>query len=280
MSLLALAQTTTTSDVDHNLAQALDMVEQAAAAGASLLAFPEVFLFIGDRKTRLALAETIDPGPAAAGGGPLLGRFREAAAARGMHILLGSMYEKVPGNPERAYNTSVLLGPDGSVLARYRKINLFAVNLGELSIQESEVIMPGENLPPVVPTPLGRVGLTVCFDLRFPALFQHLARQGAEVIFVPSNFTAATGKAHWEVLLRARAVETQCWVAAPAQTGRHNPQYSSWGHTALVDPWGNITALAPEEPGLVYGEIDLEYLRRIRRELPLGLTAENSRRDG
>jgi predicted amidohydrolase len=260
-SRIALAQMTSTEDIQANLAEALRMVDEAAAAGVQLVAFPEVFLFLGGRQGKLENATQVE--------GPVVARFREAAARHGMMILLGSIHERMPDREDKVYNTSILIDASGEVLATYRKLKLFDVELPNLTIRESDTIEPGDALPPVVDTPIGKVGLTICFDLRFPDLYQHLRRKGAEVVFAPSNFTAPTGAVHWETLLRARALETQVYLAAPAQWGKHNPKFSSWGHTALVDPWGAICSLAPDRTGLTYGEIDLEYLRKVRRELPM-----------
>jgi predicted amidohydrolase len=263
MSRLALVQTTSTDDFDANLKTALDWVEKAAAAGVDLVAFPEVFLFIGGAKGKLANAVTLD--------GPVVSRFRDAARRHRLWILLGSVHERLPDRADKVANTSVLIAADGEIAGSYRKLKLFDVDLPHLTIRESDTIVPGDALPPVIETPIGRVGLTICFDLRFPDLYQHLRRKGAQLIMVPSNFTAPTGAAHWEPLLRARAVENQVYVAAPAQVGQHNPKFASYGHSALVDPWGIVSAQAPDRPGMIIGEIDLAYLDKVRQELPLGL---------
>jgi predicted amidohydrolase len=263
MTKLALAQMTSTSDFHGNLVVAERFVAEAAANGAHLLAFPEVFLYIGGRKGKLELAESLD--------GAIVSRFRDAAAKHSMMILLGSIHERIPDDPSRVYNTSVLLAADGEVLASYRKLKLFDLKLPELEIMESATIAPGDAEPPVVATPVGKVGLTICFDLRFSDLYLGLRRRGAELVLIPSNFTAPTGAAHWEPLLRARAIEGQFYVAAPAQCGEHNPKYISHGHSMLVDPWGQVTALASPGPGLVYGEIDLPYVRTVQAELPMGI---------
>lgn len=261
MTKIALAQTTSTDDFDANLAIAEAMVEEAAGNGAALLAFPEVFLYLGGYKGKLKIAESLD--------GATVSRFREAAARHGMMLLLGSLHEINPDDPARVYNTSVLIGADGAMLASYRKLRLFDVELPTLKIKESDSIAPGEAPPPVVDTPIGRLGLTICFDLRFSDLYLDLRRRGAEIVFIPSNFTAPTGAAHWEVMLRARAVEGQFFVVAPAQTGKHNPKYTSFGHSMVVDPWGRILATAPPGTGLVYGDINLAYLEQVRAELPM-----------
>ena len=258
---IALAQTTSTDDMPANLAAAEAMVAEAAAEGAALLAFPEVFLYVGGRQGKLEIAESLD--------GPLVGRFRELAARHRMAILLGSIHERITGNTEKVCNTSLLVGSDGELLAHYRKLKLFDVDLPGLRIKESDTIVAGDQPPPVVDTRLGRIGLSICFDLRFPAIYTHLRTAGAELVFVPSNFTFATGAAHWEVLLRARAIENQLYVAAPAQFGRHNDRYTSYGHSCVVDPWGSVVCLAPERTGLSYAVIDRDRLHEVRRNLPM-----------
>ena len=263
MSRIAMVQTTTTDDFNANLATALQRVDEAAKLGVDMVAFPEVFLFIGGRQGKLANAVTLD--------GEVVAKFSAAAKRNKVWVLLGSVHERIPGRDDKVFNTSVLLDSQGRMAGCYRKMKLFDVDLPHLTIKESDTIVPGDALPPVIDTPVGRVGLTICFDLRFPDLYQHLRRKGAQVVFVPSNFTYPTGAAHWETLLRARAIENQMYIAAPAQQGQHNPKFTSFGHTSLVDPWGAVTALAPERPGIVVGEISLDYLEKVRRELPMGV---------
>lgn len=265
MSRVALVQTTSTDDFQANLATALKRVEEAAALGVDLVAFPEVFLFIGGAKGKLENAQTLD--------GAAVQQFRGLAAKHKLWILLGSIHERLAGREDKVSNTSVLINDKGEIAGTYRKMKLFDVELPHLRLKESDTIVPGDALPPVVETPLGMAGLTICFDVRFPDLYQHARRKGAQVIFVPSNFTHPTGAAHWETLLKARAIENQVYIAAPAQWGQHNPKFASWGHTALVDPWGTITALAPDRPGITVGEIDLDFLDKVRRELPMGVAA-------
>lgn len=238
------------------------MVADAAASGVDLIAFPEVFLYIGGRAGKLRHAQDLD--------GDVIKRFRDQALHHHTMILLGSLHERIANNADKVHNTAVLIGSNGEILTSYRKLKLFDVELPEVRLRESDTVEPGDAMPPVVDTPIGRIGLTICFDLRFPHLYQRLRAEGAEIIFVPSNFTAATGAAHWDVLLRARAIENQVYIAAPAQYGQHNPKYRSHGHSALVNPWGMVTALAPNKPGLTFGDVDLDYLRQVRRELPLG----------
>ncbi|MDH3317264.1 MAG: carbon-nitrogen hydrolase family protein, partial [Gammaproteobacteria bacterium] len=207
------------------------------------------------------IAETLD--------GPTVGRFRDAARRHRMMILLGSIHERSEAESDRVYNTSVLIDRDGEIAGVYRKLKLFDVDLPHLRIRESETIIPGSDPPPVVSTDIGRIGLTICFDLRFPDLYLDLRARGAEIVFVPSNFTAPTGEAHWSVLLRARAIENQFYVAAPAQAGQHNRKYRSYGHTLLVDPWGRVLLEANDAVGLSLVDTDPETLVRVRRELPM-----------
>ena len=263
---IALVQTTSTDDFAANAARAEFLLERAAGDGARLVAFPEVVFLMAGRARKLECAEALD--------GPTVSRFRELAAAHRIMVLIGSMHERIEGDGARVHNTSVLIGADGVLLAVYRKRKLFDLDLPELRIRESDAIRPGEDPPPVVETPIGRIGLTICFDLRFSELYAGLAGRGAELIFVPSNFTVPTGAAHWEVLLRARAIETQCYVAAPAQWGRHTPRYTSYGHSMMVDPWGRVTACLPEGNGLIHAPLDLALLRKVRRELPMGRGVE------
>ncbi|MCB1741264.1 MAG: carbon-nitrogen hydrolase family protein [Gammaproteobacteria bacterium] len=262
MTRIALAQTNSTDDFDHNLSVALKLVQEAAAAGAALLAFPEVFLLIGSKQKKLEHALTLDD--------PIVLRFQELAVRHGIFILLGSVHERIAGNAERVHNTSVLLDDRGEQIAVYRKQKLFDVDLETVSIKESDSIVPGAAPCPVVQTRLGRIGLSICFDLRFPELYRALRRQDAEIVFAPSNFSAPTGRAHWETLLRARAIENQFYMVAPAQVGEHNGQFQSHGHSMLVDAWGSVISVHPGGPGLSYGELDLDSLYKVRRELPVG----------
>lgn len=262
MARIALAQMTSGEDFSRNLSFAENLIPQAARGGADLLAFPEVFLYLGPRAGKLAVAETLD--------GPTVGRFCAAARKHHMLILLGSIHERSESETSRVYNTSVLIHRDGGIAAVYRKTKLFDVELPGLRIKESETIIPGSEQPPVVSTDIGVIGLTICFDLRFPEIYRSLRARGAEIVFVPSNFTAPTGEAHWSVLLRARAIENQFYVAAPAQAGQHSPSYRSFGHSLLVDPWGRVLLDAGETPGLSISDTDPEVLTRVRRELPMG----------
>jgi predicted amidohydrolase len=260
--LAAVVQMTSTSDEAGNWESARALVESAAARGAQLVATPENTNYLGPHAEKVRRAEALD--------GPTCGRFADLARRLGIHLLLGS-FNEAAGDQARCANTSVLFAPDGAVLATYRKIHLFDVDASdELRFVESATVVPGEETV-VVETPLCRLGLSICYDLRFPELYRRLAAAGAEVLAVPSAFTLTTGKDHWEPLLRARAIENQCYVLAPAQHGRHDDGglRESWGHAMIVDPWGQVVACASDGPGVALAEIDLERLERVRRAMPV-----------
>jgi predicted amidohydrolase len=192
-----------------------------------------------------------------------------AAVAREARVYLcaGSFLEAVPGEP-RAYNTSCVFDPTGHLLARYRKLHLFDVDLpGRVSVRESDTRAPGSDLVTVA-TPLGTLGLSICYDVRFPELYRGLAARGADILLVPSAFTFFTGAAHWQVLCRARAVENQCYVIAPDQAGTSPHGFPDYGESLIVDPWGRVVARAGDGEAVVTAEIDRAYLARVRRELP------------
>ena len=182
-----------------------------------------------------------------------------------MWVLGGSILEASGG---RVYNTSLLFDRSGEQVARYRKIHLFDVDLPGVSpVRESDTYAPGDEIV-TTETEFGRVGLSICYDLRFPELYRSMMARGARVLFVPANFQHSTGSAHWEVLLRARAIENQAYVLAPAQGGRHTDQRVTYGHALVVDPWGLVVARASEGEGLALAEVDPELLARVRRNLP------------
>ena len=257
--LLGAVQMTSTADRARNLDTALRLVGEAADLGARLVGLPENFAYMGPEEERVAGAETLE--------GPTLGALRELARRRGIWILAGSISEKV-NDPRKTANTSVLVADDGAVAAAYRKIHLFDVNIPDgARYAESEGVVPGDKVV-LAPTPLGRVGLTVCYDLRFPELYRKLAELGAEVISIPAAFTLFTGKDHWEVLLRARAIENLAYVVAPAQVGRHSQNRQTFGNAMIVDPWGVVLARCPDGEGVCVAPFRRERLERVRQELP------------
>ncbi|MEQ1565004.1 MAG: carbon-nitrogen hydrolase family protein [Myxococcota bacterium] len=266
MFLAAAVQLQGSSDADQNLDTAERLIRRAAGYGARLVATPENTDFLGPHDQKVRRAEAID--------GPLTERFGKLAAELGIHLLLGSFAERAPTDPTRCHNTSVLFGPDGARLAVYRKIHLFDVDVGaEVSFRESATVVPGAEVVTASTTLDGqpRIGLSICYDLRFPELYRALRDAGAQILTLPSAFTLATGKDHWEALVRARAIETQCWVIAPGQWGRHDDGglRQSWGHSMIVDPWGHVVGMASDGAGLALAEIDLDRVERVRRSIPV-----------
>jgi deaminated glutathione amidase len=256
---VAAVQLTSTADRERNLATADRLTRQAAAAGAELVVLPEKWSVLGTPKETAAGAEPFD--------GPALTWAREAARELGIELVAGSIAERVPGR-EKGSNTSAHIGPDGEVRAVYRKIHMFDVEVGGRTYRESEHEQGGDDVV-VSHTDAGvGLGLTVCYDLRFPELYRILAIRGARVIAVPAAFTLATTRDHWEVLLRARAIEDQAFIVAANQVGEHAEGYRSGGRSMIVDPWGVVLAQAPDTETFVTAELDLERQAEIRRTLP------------
>jgi len=243
-----------------NLSAAARAVHEARRAGAELVVLPEMFSWRGPPAEEANRAESI-PGPTS--------RWAcELSAREGVYLVAGSMLEK-SSDPRRCFNTSILTGPGGNTMAVYRKIHLFDVDLpGRVTIRESRSRCAGDRVV-CADTPLGRIGLAICYDLRFPELFRSLADHGAEIVAVPSAFTAPTGKAHWETLLRARAVENQCYLAAADQFGPTEYGFADYGHSMLVDPWGEVLAQAGNDHAtVVTARFEAKRLDRVRSELP------------
>jgi deaminated glutathione amidase len=253
----AVVQLNSTGEKARNLEAAERLVRAAAADGAELVALPEKWNLLAGGDELVAGAETLD--------GPSLSAARSWARDLGIHLLAGSFSEQGPG--EKAFNTSVLIDANGEDLAVYRKIHMFDVEAGGVTYRESTHEEPGEE---IVTAALGEisVGLSVCYDLRFPELFRILAVRGAQVLTVPSAFTLATGRDHWEVLLRARAIENQAFVLAPNQFGAAPPHFDSNGRSAIVDPWGVMLATAPDEECTVAAELDFAAQEGVREALP------------
>jgi deaminated glutathione amidase len=256
----AVVQLNSTGEKPRNLEAAERLVRAAVADGAELVALPEKWNLLAGGEEIARGAEPLD--------GPSLTAARSWARELGIHLLAGSIAERgADASSGRAFNTSVLIGPHGEDLATYRKIHMFDVEAGGVAYRESEHEQPGEEI--VLASVDGvELGLTVCYDLRFPELYRILTLRGARLIAVPSAFTAATGRDHWEVLLRARAIENQTFVLAPNQVGEAPPHYSSHGHSAIVDPWGTVLAIAPDEECFLAAELDLAELERVRGALP------------
>jgi predicted amidohydrolase len=254
----AAVQLNSTDDQGRNLEVAEKLVRDAAADGAELVALPEKWTFLGPPE---GIAEAAEPLS-----GPSITAAATWASELGIHLLAGSFPERLPDH-EKPFNTSVMLGPDGEIGGVYRKIHMFDVDVGGVSYRESEAEDPGDE---VVVTSAGGVpvGMTVCYDLRFPELYRILALRNARVITVPAAFTEPTGRDHWEVLLRARAIENQVFVLAPNQIGEAPPHYKSYGHTMIVDPWGRVLAQAPDGVGFVSADLDFDAQDEMRANLP------------
>ncbi|HWN72960.1 MAG TPA: carbon-nitrogen hydrolase family protein [Solirubrobacterales bacterium] len=255
---VAAVQLNSNGDKARNLSAAERLVRQAAADGAEFVALPEKWNLLAGGEELVAGAEPLD--------GPSLGAARGWARELGVHLLAGSISER-GADGEKTSNTSVLIGPAGEDVAVYRKIHMFDVDAGGVSYRESEHERPGTE-PVTASVADLTLGMTVCYDLRFPELFRILALRGARVIAVPSAFTLATGRDHWEVLLRARAIEDQVFVVAPNQHGEAPPHYSSFGHSMIVDPWGVVLATAPGGEGFAAADLDLAEQDRVRESLP------------
>ena len=259
----AAVQLNSTEDKDRNLATADRLTRAAAGDGATLVVLPEKFNVLGTREHHLAGAESLD--------GPTIAWARTAARELEIDLVAGSIVER-RGDREKLANTSVHVGPDAELRAVYRKIHMFDVVVGGVEYRESASEEPGEEivLSEVADPEEGTVplGMTVCYDLRFPELFRILAVRGARVITVPSAFTKITGRAHWEVLVRARAIENQAFLVAADQIGPHPPDKESFGGSMIVDPWGEVLARAPDEDCFVAADLDLARQAEIREQLP------------
>ena len=257
---IAAVQMVSTPDVARNLDAAAGLIDQAAAAGAELVALPEYFCLLGRRDTdKLALAEDDGAGP--------IQRMLAASARRAGVWVVGGTLPMRTADPQRVRNSCCVYAPDGGRVARYDKIHLFAYDNGRERYDEGRVLEAGDT--PVAFDAAGlRVGLSVCYDVRFPELYRALTRPPCDLLCVPSSFTYTTGQAHWEVLLRARAIENQCYVIAPAQGGVHENGRRTWGHSMIVDPWGEVVALRAAGAGVVMAEIDRARIAALRAQLP------------
>ena len=263
MAIIAAIQINGTSDIERNLGTTERLVREAARCGATFVATPESTTYLGPHDRKIVLAEPID--------GPTNQRLSDLARELRITLLIGSVTEKK--DERQAYNTSVLFGPDGTLLARYRKMHLFDVDLsasGGVSFRESDTTGRGTDVV-VAATPVGAIGLSICFDLRFPEVYRALCDRGADILAVPSAFTMMTGKDHWRTLLCARAIENQAWIIAPAQWGPHDDKglRLSYGHSMIVDPWGTVVAECSDGEGFCIAKYDPNRTRSIRDQIPM-----------
>jgi deaminated glutathione amidase len=254
----AAVQLNARADKRANLARAGDLVAEAAAAGARLVVLPEKWNGFGTPEILRACAEGVEDGESVAA-------MSGWAAEHRVHLVGGSITERAASG--RLFNTSLVFGPSGELLARYRKIHLFDVEVAGQSYRESDVEDPGDDLV-TVELDGWTVGLSICYDLRFPELYRILALRGAQLLVVPAAFTMATGRDHWELLLRARAVENQCFVIGANDWGEHPEGKRSYGRSMIVDPWGLVLAQAPDRDALVHADLDMTRLEEIRASVP------------
>lgn len=256
---VAAIQLVSSTSLEENLQQTAGLVAQAADQGAQLVLLPEYFCFMGAHDhDKLALKEPF-------GNGPIQNFLAKLAKTHKIWLAGGTLPIESP-DKHRIYNSLLVFAPDASVQARYDKIHLFGLQTANESFNEADTILPGASQAQRFDMPWGQVGLSICYDLRFPELYRAMA--GVQLILVPSAFTYTTGKAHWEVLLRARAIENQCYVLAAAQGGRHENGRRTWGHSMLVDPWGKVVSQLPEGPGVLFSQINLSYVAKVRQRLP------------
>jgi len=256
---VAAVQLNSRGDKAENIRTALELIDRAAAGGARLIALPEIWTYLGDPSGNRDNAEPIP--------GPLTDLLAERARKHRIYLHGGSFHQLGAGNP-RVLNTTVVFNPDGDLIAQYSKIHMFDVVLeGVATFEESATVAPGDEI--VTFDIVGfRVGLAICYDLRFPELFRILALRGADLIVLPAAFTMTTGKDHWEILIRARAIENGVYMMAPAQVGHDGNGQWCYGRSQIVDPWGTVLATAPDQETVIEATVDRSRLNRVRRQVP------------
>lgn len=263
-SRIAAVQMTSTHNVKQNLDTALGLAKQASEDGARLVLLPECFSHYGPGNSKLDHAEPLSMGSVP---GPILSACQSLCISQGVELILGGFWECSP-DAGKVYNSSVHLDVHGSVRAVYRKIHLFDVDLPDgTRIRESSTMAAGD-APVVTDSCVGRVGMSICYDVRFPELYRKLVNEGANVMTVPAAFALATGKDHWHVLLRARAIESQCYIVAAAQTGHHFGGRTSYGHALICDPWGTVLSQCGAGDGYAIATLDLSYVQQVRNSVP------------
>lgn len=255
---VGVVQMDTRDNYEENMKATCAYIDEAAACGAKLVTFPEVFNYIG-----------VEPRePEEIPGGPTITKMAEKAREHGIWIYCGSMVEKNHDGVKN-FNTGVLLNSDGEVAAKYRKMHAFDITMPDGTVtKESDRMQIGKEIV-MVDTELGKLGLSICYDIRFPEMYRYMALNGCQVLLTPANFRLETGKDHWEIILRTRAVENTCYVVAAGQIGKKRGGLTtSYGSSMVIDPWGTVVARTPEKAGVIIGEIDLDYLDKIRTSMP------------
>jgi len=256
---VAAIQTVSGTALDNNLRQAEELINTAVSKGARLVVLPEYFCLLGRHdRDKVAIRE-------APGHGPIQQFLKSQSRQHGIWLVGGTLPLECP-DPDRIYNSTLVFDPQGEQVARYDKIHLFGYKKSDESFDESISIRPGEGGPQTFDAPCGRVGLSICYDLRFPEYFRALGE--VSLIVLPAAFTYTTGRAHWDILLRARAIENQCYMLAAAQGGKHENGRRTWGHSVLIDPWGDVLDSVSEGPGIAIGDIHLQRLSDVRQTLP------------
>ncbi|XP_076686326.1 ntrilase and fragile histidine triad fusion protein NitFhit [Andrena cerasifolii] len=267
--LIAVCQMTSTNDKEKNLQTVSELAAKAKSRSACIAFLPEACDYLADnKKDTIAMAQPLN--------GPIVASYKEIARANTIWLSLGGLHEAVPDNKQCIHNTHILINSEGEIVSTYRKAHLYDMDNKSTGVRlmESDYVIPGESIEPPVSTPVGKLALSICYDVRFPELSLALRNMGAEILTYPSAFVYQTGAAHWEVLLRARAIETQCYVVAAAQTGTHNKKRVSWGHAMIIDPWGTVIAQCSDKTDVAVAEIHLDLLQQIRENMP----CENHRR--
>ena len=255
---IAVAQRDSQNDKGENMRTACRLIDEAASQGAKLVSFPEVMNLSGENVGEGGGHEPIP--------GYTTQLLMEKAKEHGIYIHSGSFMEIIP-EEERAYNASVLIDPEGQIIAHYRKLHTFDVTLPDGTVcDESARVRPGDRIV-TVDTALGKMGLSVCYDIRFPELYRLMALEGAQILFAPASFTMPTGKDHWETILRTRAIENGCYLVAADQIGQ-KVRFTAYGNSMVVDPWGTVIARSSDKVGLIYADIDLDYLDAVRAKIP------------
>lgn len=255
---IAVVQMDSQNDKGENMRTACRLIDEAASQGAKLVSFPEVMNLSGENVGEGGGHEPIP--------GYTTQLLMDKAKEHGIYIHSGSFCEKNP-EEERAYNTSVLIDPEGQIIAHYRKLHTFDVTLPDGTVcDESSRVHPGDKIV-TADTALGKMGLSICYDIRFPEMFRLMALEGAQVMFTPASFTMPTGKDHWETILRTRAIENGCYIVAADQIGQ-KVHFTAYGNSMVVDPWGTVIARASDKVGVIYADIDLDYLDAIRAKIP------------
>lgn len=259
MTIFAAIQLTSTNDYKLNLKKTINFINQAISNGAKVISLPEVFAFIGgDNDIDISYIQSLE--------GEIISLLSDICKKQSVYLIAGSIHEYIPNN-NKSFNTTVVISPKGEIIDTYKKIHLFNASFLGKDKEENKFVQGDPDQVVVINTEYGNLGLTICHDLRFPEMYRRLVLKGADIIFAPSAFVMKTGKDHWEVLVRARAIENQVYLVAPAQFGKHNEKKESYGNSMIVDPWGKVVSRASDIEQVIYADINLEYLNYVRSQL-------------